>query len=111
MKDTLTEVRCKYWFARGRQFVRKIVYRCVRCCKLKGLHYRAVLAPTLPEFRVQEATPFAYCGVDFAGPLYITVTEGSIFLQITEQPQNLFGKYPVCDNRRSLEYLQLPVTV
>ena len=76
VKDTLTEVRCKYWFARGRQFVRKIVYRCVRCRKLEGLHYRAVPAPPLPGFRVQEATPFAYCGVDFAGPLYI-VTEGS----------------------------------
>ena len=47
------------------------MYRCVRCCKLEGLHYRAVPAPPLPGFRVQEATPFAYYGVDFAGPLYI----------------------------------------
>ena len=75
VKDILTEVRCKYWFARGRQFVRKIVYRCVRCRKLEGLHYRTVPAQPLPEFRMQEATPFAYCGVNFAGPLYITVRE------------------------------------
>ena len=77
VKDTLTEVRCKYWFVRGRQFVRKIVYRCLRCRKLEGQHYRAVPAPPLPESRVQEAIPFAYCGVDFAGPLYITAPEGS----------------------------------
>ena len=77
VKDTLTEVRCKYWFVRGRQFVRKIVYRCLRCRKLEGQHYRAVPAPLLPESRVQEAIPFAYCGVDFAGPLYITAPEGS----------------------------------
>ena len=39
VKDTLTEVRSKYWFVRGRQFVRKIVYRCVKCRKLEGPQY------------------------------------------------------------------------
>ena len=71
------EVKSKYWFIQGRQFVRKIVHSCVKCYKLEGLQYQAVPAPPLPQFRVKEATSFAYCGVDFAGPLYITVTEGS----------------------------------
>ena len=77
VKSTLTEVRSKYWFVHGRQFVKKIVYRCIKCRKLKVLHYRAVPAPPLPDFRVQEATLFAYCAVDFAGPLYITASEES----------------------------------
>jgi len=62
---------------RGRQFVRKITYHCIKCRKLEGLHYQALPAPPLPDFRVQEATLFAYCGMDFAGPLYITAFEES----------------------------------
>jgi len=77
VKDTLTEVRSKYWFVKGRQFVRKTLYKCVRCRKLEGKHYRAVPAPPLPEFRIKEAPPFAHCGVDYAGPLYIVAAEGS----------------------------------
>jgi len=75
VKDTLTEVRSKYWFVRGRQFVKKILYRCVRCCKLEGPHYCAVPAPPLPEFGIKEAPPFAHCGLDYAGPLYIVEVE------------------------------------
>jgi len=33
VKDTLTEVRTKYWLIKGRQFVRKTLYKCVRCRK------------------------------------------------------------------------------
>ena len=64
VKETLTEIRAKYWFVKGRQFVRKIIYRCVICRRSEGPHYKAVPEPPLPEFRVQEAPPFAYCGVD-----------------------------------------------
>ena len=75
VKETLTEIRAKYWFVRGRQFVRKIIYTCVTCRRIEGPHYQAVPVPPLPEFRVQEAPPFAYCGVDFAGPLYVKVDD------------------------------------
>ena len=77
VKDTLTEVRSKYWLVKGRQFIRKIIYQCVVCRKLEGQHYRAAPPPPLPEFHVKEAPPFAYCGVDFAGPLYIKVEDRS----------------------------------
>ena len=77
VKDVLTEVRTKYWFVRGRQFVRKILHRCVTCCKLEGPHYQAVPPPPLPEYRVREEPPFAYSGVDFAGPLYVKASDGS----------------------------------
>ena len=66
------EVRTKYWFIKGRQFVRKTLYKCVRCRKLEGLPYRSVPVPPLPEFRVKEAPAFTHCGVDYAGPLYVS---------------------------------------
>ena len=34
-------------------------------------------APPLPFFRVKEAKPFSYTGVDFAGPLYVRVTSAA----------------------------------
>ena len=75
VKETLTELRSKYWFVRGRQFVRKIIHRCVTCRKVEGLQYRVIPPPPLPEFRVQESPPFAFCGVDFPGSLCVKVEE------------------------------------
>ena len=77
VKDTLTDVRSQYWFVKGRQFVRKLLRRCITCRKLEGPPYTAVPPPPLPEFRVTESPPFAYSGVDFAGPLYIKQDDGS----------------------------------
>ena len=31
----------------------------------------------MPEFRVKEAPPFSHCGVDYAGPLYVSTAEVS----------------------------------
>ena len=75
IKETLTEIPLKYWVVRGQQFVRKIIHRCVTCHKVEGLNYQVVPPPPLPEFRVQESPPFAFRGVDFAGPLYIKMEE------------------------------------
>ena len=69
VKETLTEIRSKYWDVRGQQFVRKIIHKCVTCHKVEGLNYRSVPPSLLPEFRVQESPPFVFCGVDFARPL------------------------------------------
>ena len=71
----MTEVRTKYWFLKGRQFIQKILHGCLRCCKVQGLQLQAVPAPPLPEFRVKKAPPFYYCGVDCAGPLYVSAAE------------------------------------
>ena len=75
VKETLTEIQSKYWVVRGRQFVRKIIYKCVTCLKVEGLNYQAVPPSPLREFRVQESPPFAFCGVDFARPLYVQMEE------------------------------------
>ena len=77
VKSTLIKVRSKYWFMRGRQFVRKLLFQCVTCHKLEAFHYLAVPPPPLPEFRFKKAPLFANSGVDFAGPLYIKVPDGS----------------------------------
>ena len=68
---TLTELRSKYWVVKGRQLVKKILYKCVTCRRFQGKPYCPPPPPPLPSFRVNEARPFSYTGIDFAGPLYV----------------------------------------
>ena len=71
VKETLAELRSKYWIIRGRSFVRKMLHRCVVCRRFEGRPYRPPPPPPLPRFRVTEAPAFTFTGVDYAGPLYV----------------------------------------
>ena len=70
VKETLTEVRSRYWILRGRAAVRYYIHRCIVCRKAEGRSYGGPIPPPLPSFRVSEEPPFTYTGVDFAGPLF-----------------------------------------
>ena len=71
IKDTLAELRSRFWIVRGRQVVKKLLFHCEICRRFDSRPFQPPPPPSLPGFRVQEAQPFAYTGVDFAGPLYI----------------------------------------
>ena len=77
VKATLTELRSRYWIVRGRQLVKKVLHKCVICRRFQAKPYHSLPAPQLPSFRVNEAQPFSYTGVDFAGPLYVRETIAS----------------------------------
>ena len=72
-KETLAEVRTKYWIPRGRSVTRKIVSQCVTCRKFEGPPYKSPAPPPLPECRVTRAPAFTHTGVDFTGPLITRV--------------------------------------
>lgn len=74
VKETLAEVRTRYWIIRGRSLIKFIIHQCVVCRRLEGLHYKAPLPPPLPPFRVQEAPAFTFIGVDYAGPLHVRLS-------------------------------------
>jgi hypothetical protein len=60
---------------RGRSLVRSIVLKCVTCRRFEGRPFNAPSAPPLPSFRVNEAPPFMYTAIDFAGPIYLNSRE------------------------------------
>ncbi len=76
VRETLTEVRSRFWIISGRSLVRSTIHGCVTCKRFEGGHFQAPPHPPLPEFRVTESPPFTYTAVDFAGPMF-TRDEGS----------------------------------
>ena len=70
-KETLTEVRSRFWVVNGRSLVRKIGQQCRICWQCEGPHYQVPPPPPLPEFHMREQPPLTFIGVDFAGPLYV----------------------------------------
>ena len=71
VKDTLTELRSRFWIPQGRSFVRQFISRCVVCRRYASSCYKAPPPPPLPDYRVRESNPFTAIGVDYAGPLVI----------------------------------------
>ena len=74
VKETLSELRSRYWIVKGRSLVKSIIHQCVVCRRFDGRACCTPPPPPLPTFRVREEPPFTYSGVDFAGPLYVRAT-------------------------------------
>jgi len=71
VRETLTELRSRFWLTKGRQVIRKQIYNCVVCRRHEGRSYKVEPSSDMPDFRFKEGTPFASTGVDFAGPLFV----------------------------------------
>ena len=59
-----------FWVINENSACRSIIFKCVMCRRLRGKHGTQRLAD-LPEERTQDASPFAYCGLDMFGPFTI----------------------------------------
>ena len=42
VKDTLTELRARFWVVRGRSVVKQIIRRCTICKRIEGLPYLVI---------------------------------------------------------------------
>lgn len=64
----LSLLRQKFWIISGRSTVKQRFRLCNRCFKTNP-RTEAPFMAALPAPRVNEAKPFFYCGVDYAGPI------------------------------------------
>ena len=71
VRETLAELRTRFWVSKGRQAVKLSIRRCVVCRRYEGTAYSVPVTAQLPSFRVEQAPPFSRVGIDFAGPLYV----------------------------------------
>ena len=76
VKETLTEIKTRYWIVGGRSLVRSVVHKCDVCKHFEGKPFGAPPAPPLLSFLVNEAPPFLFTAVDFAGPMFVKDRRG-----------------------------------
>ncbi|XP_043199886.1 uncharacterized protein LOC122369305 [Amphibalanus amphitrite] len=70
LNHTLNEFRMKYWMAKARGTVRKLINQCIFCRNRRACP-RAPLMASLPEVRFDQSRPFSAIGIDFFGPLQV----------------------------------------
>ncbi|XP_023312157.1 uncharacterized protein LOC111692395, partial [Anoplophora glabripennis] len=70
---TLQNLICQqFWILSPRRAIHHILSKCNRCFRVKPC-VTTPLMGDLPPCRVSQVKPFSHCGVDFAGPLFITL--------------------------------------
>ncbi|XP_065062391.1 uncharacterized protein LOC135689168 [Rhopilema esculentum] len=78
VKETLADLRSRFWIVKGRQLVKKTIRPCRLCIRIQGQSYGEPKMSQLPDFRVYEAHAFDAVGIDFAGPLYVRTEDNSL---------------------------------
>ena len=71
IKDTLAELRTKYWLINSGKMVTNYVSKCKLCERLDCEPFKSQEASQLPSFRVSQSYPFTNTGVDYAGPYLV----------------------------------------
>ena len=72
VRNALVHSRQRFWIIRGRQTIRNYLSQCMICKRYKAMPYQVKMGP-LPRDRVTRAPAFDVVGIDFAGPLYVTL--------------------------------------
>ena len=77
VKETLTELRSRFWIVRGRHKVKQFIAKCVRCKRIQGIRYDVPPEPPLPDFRTDMGHAFSKIGIDYAGPIFVKTIFGN----------------------------------
>lgn len=75
IQNLLSIIRLKFWIIKGKSAVKRVVKSCIRCYRANSKPVKFLMG-SLPVSRVTPSRPFSYCGVDYAGPVY--VKEGTL---------------------------------
>lgn len=70
IQSTLYILRQKFWLPDGRNQVRKIIRKCMRCFRFTANTVEYKMG-NLPPARVRGTVPFTNTGIDFCGPFFI----------------------------------------
>ncbi|XP_018395629.1 PREDICTED: uncharacterized protein LOC108774108 [Cyphomyrmex costatus] len=70
-EQLLHDIKQRYWPISGRREARKIIRRCIKCCRFNPAMMKVKMGD-LPTARVDGYNhPFTTTGVDYAGPIQI----------------------------------------
>ncbi|XP_065658128.1 uncharacterized protein LOC136082642 [Hydra vulgaris] len=68
VKETLNELRNKFWIPKARCLIHSAIRKCYLCRKFEGKPYFYPISSPLPVSRLNYKHAFKYTGVDYAGP-------------------------------------------
>ena len=71
VKETLNEMRSKFWISKGPMLVQSVIRKCRTCKQIEGAPYKYPDAPSLPSARLSTNPAFTHTAIDYAGPLYV----------------------------------------
>ena len=70
VKNTIAELRMKFWISKARSFAKKVLSNCVSCHRYNSRAYKYPENSNLPAERLTEDVTFSCTGVDYFGPLF-----------------------------------------
>lgn len=71
---TLATLRQDYWVLNARTMVKLHIHKCITCYRQKPKPLTQLMAP-LPQIKTKPSRGFLHCGMDFAGPINIKVSD------------------------------------
>ena len=98
IKQTLTEVRQKFWILKGKNFIRKILRKCITCKKFNSQSYQYPTTPPLAKLRMCDNYSFYATGVDNFGPLFVK----SMFSSDSSTMHKVWVTLYTCPSSRTL---------
>ncbi|XP_065051285.1 uncharacterized protein LOC135680959 [Rhopilema esculentum] len=104
---TLSDMRKRYWVPKLRSQVKKIVHQCNRCKRHRVKPLPSPGKSMLPEFRAQLSQPFAFTGVDFAGPIIYKIkksTFGKSYVALFTCASTRAVHLKLCKDMSALEF-------
>lgn len=72
---TLSTLRQRYWIIGGTATVKKLLRKCVTCCRYKTTTEHQLMGD-LPKPRITPSPPFYHTGVDFTGAVDVKLNKG-----------------------------------
>ena len=64
VRETLNQIRTKFWTTKPRNYIMQIIKKCVICNHHKGNPFQYPAPPDLPSCRLSDKFAFAYSAVD-----------------------------------------------
>ena len=71
MRETLNQIRTNFWFTKPRNYIRRIIKKCIICNRQEGNPFQYPAPPDLLSYRLRDKFAFTYSVVDYGDPLYV----------------------------------------
>ena len=78
VSETLNQIRAKFWITMPRNYIRRIIKKCVIWNRHERNPFQYPTPPDLPSYRLSDKFGFTYSEGDNAGPFYVNNIYGKL---------------------------------